>query len=275
MLKRILVGLGDLPHTLSATLRAIEIAQAHDAELTGVAMFDADRLDNSGAVPIGGGAAAKELKETRLETARAVIEAALALFIDKCDAAGVPYRIVHEAGDPLSGLAAYARYHDLMVCGLHGLFEHGVIDEPDDEFAKLVQEGVRPVVVVNRDHLPIRRTLIAYSGSMESAKTMKRFVQYRLWPDAKVRIVTFHNDAAIAEGRLAPAVDYCRSHGLDVDSEFVEALPQESLLPYANQWQADLIVMGNSAKSLLLRRILGETALNVMRKTNRPLFLDQ
>lgn len=275
MIKRILVGLGDVEHALSATSQAIELARALDAELTGVTLFDADRLDDKGAVPIGAGAAAKELSDARLDSAAAVVDAATALFRERCREAHVRFDLIQETGDPLSSLAAHARYYDLIVCGLRGLFEHGVIEEPDDEFAKLVQEGVRPLLVVGREHRPIRRVLIAYSGSMESAKTMKRFVQARIYRDAELRIVTFHNDPLIGQERLEPAAQYCRAHGLAPDVECVAAPPHDRLLAYADHWQADLLVLGNSAKSLLLRKILGETALHVMRNANRPLFLAQ
>ncbi len=50
-----------------------------------------------------------------------------------------------DAGDPLEALVSLTRYHDLVVCGLQSLFEHGVVDEPPNELAMLVEEGVRPM----------------------------------------------------------------------------------------------------------------------------------
>ena len=275
MIKRILVGLGDVEHSLSAAEYGIDLARKFHAEVTGMTLFDADRLDDKGSVPIGAGAAAKELSDARIESAAAIIDAATAMFRGRCLEAKAPFDLLQETGDPLSSFASEARYHDLIVCGLRGLFEHGVIEEPEDEFAKLVQEGVRPLLVVGREHRPIRRVLIAYSGSMESAKTMKRFVQFGMFPSAELRIVTFHNDPRIGQERLEPAARYCRAHGLNPETECLAAPPHDELLPYANRWQADLIVMGNSAKNLLLRKILGETALHVMRHADRPLFLAQ
>ena len=55
----------------------------------------------------------------------------------------------------------------------------------------------------------------------------------------------------------------------------INGSPKEQLLPYAESWGADLMVMGNSAKNLLLRRLFGETALDVIRNANLPLFLAQ
>lgn len=275
MIKRILVGLGSLDYARSATAKAIELAKTNDAELTGVTLFDVNRLDKMGPIPIGAGQLAKELRESRLEDASGIIQAAEVQFLAECRKAGVRNSVHRETGDPLAALVSLTRYHDLIICGLRSLFEHGVVDEPPDELAMLVHEGVRPLLAVSDEDRPIDRVLIAYSGSMESAKTMRRFVHLRMWPEAKLRIVTFHEHQEAGESRLAQAAEYCQAHGLDPETECVQKPPRDNLLPYAEEWGADLIVLGNSAKSMLLRRILGETALHVMRNAERPLFLAQ
>ena len=275
MIKRILVGLGSLEYARSATAQAVELAASRGAQLTGITLFDAERLDDTGPIPIGASQIAKELKESRFKDAADVIHAAEAEFTEACQQAGIPYSVQRETGDPMTALISLTRYHDLVICGLQSLFEHGVVVEPPDELALLVQEGVRPLVAVADHDRPIHRVLIAYSGSMESAKTMKQFIQLRLWPKAALRIVTFHEDRGVGEARLAKAAEYCQAHGLVPETECVTEPPMHHLLPYADDWGADLIVLGNSSKSLLLRRILGETALHVMRNAARPLFLAQ
>jgi len=275
MIKRILVGLGSLDYARSATAKAIELAKSHEAELTGVTLFDVDRLDSSGPVPIGAGQLAKELRESRLDDASAIIQAAEVHFLAECRKAGVKHSLQHEKGDPLAALVSLTRYHDLVVCGLRSLFEHGVVDEPPDELAMLVKEGVRPLLAVSDQDSPIRKVLIAYSGSMESAKTMRRFVHLRMWPEAKLKIITFEQPEERGEARLAKAVEYCQAHGLEPETECISKPPRDHLLSYAEDWGADLIVLGNSAKNMLLRRILGDTALHIMRNAELPLFLAQ
>lgn len=275
MLKRILVGLGDMAHARSATAKGIELGLAHDAELTGVTLFDADRLDATGPVPIGAGEAARQLRESRLEAAEEIITNEESEFLAACERAGVKHSLQCEVGDPFGALSSLARYHDLVICGLQSLFEHGVIAEPPDELARLVQEGVRPLLAVTEEDRPIRKVLIAYSGSMESAKTMKAFVNLQLWTDIALRIVTFHDQADIGDERLFAAEEYCQAHDLNPETECVPKPPRDAILPYAYDWGADLIVLGNSSKSMLLRRILGETALHVMQHSTVPLFLAQ
>lgn len=275
MIKRILVGLGGTPYTPFAVRRAIELAQAHGAELTGATVVDVRRLKRVGPVPLGASADARELRDFRLEVAQDHVEEAIAQFEAACDEAGVPYRVRQEEGNPFTVMAADARYHDLMIFGLKSLFEHDVVHDPHDVLVRLVAEGVRPIVAVSADARPINRVLVAYSGSMESAKTIKWFAQLGPWPQAELRVVTFERSAEEAEQLVGDAAEYLRSHGFEPEEAYSPDSPNNGLLPYAAEWGADLIVAGNSSRNLLLRRTFGETALNLITNADRPLFLAQ
>ncbi|MCA9232816.1 MAG: universal stress protein [Planctomycetales bacterium] len=275
MIRRILVGLGDEKHAASATRIALELAHRHEATLTGVSVLDIENVGYTGSVPIGAGQLAKELREHRLVEANRVIHQITQQFEAACEHAAVSYRLLQGAGDPFQSFIDSARYHDLIVCGLQHLLEHGVVDEPPEVLVRLIAAGVRPLLAVTAQPLRVHRTLIAYSGSMESAKTMRRFVEMRLWPETQLRIVTFKHRRGNEEQLLADAAEYCQSHGYDVSTELVPDVARSNVLPYAKQWNADLIVMGNSNKHLLLRRLLGETMLQTVKHTDRPLFLAQ
>lgn len=275
MIKRILVGLGGTPYTPFAIARAIELAQEHGAELTGVTVVDVRRLKRVGPVPLGASASARELREFRCQVAQEHVEQATAQFETACHKAGVSYCVRQEEGNPFTTMASDARYHDLMIFGLKSLFEHDVVRDPHDVLVRLVAEGVRPLLAISTDARPVHRVLVAYSGSMESAKTIKWFAQLRPWPAAKLRVVTFDHPVEEAEQLVGDAADYLRRHGFEPEEAYVPASPKHELLPYAASWGADLIVAGNSAKTLLLRHTFGETALNLITTADRPLFLAQ
>lgn len=272
--KSILVGLGDLEYSQSATEHAVELSKRFDARVTAVTLFDPDTL-SIGPVPIGAGEAAKELREHRVELTQEVLAEAVDYFIKNCESAGICYDVLHETGNALEKIIACSRYHDLVVCGLRNLFAHGVTQDPPYELVQLVEAGVRPVLAVAQQYTDIRRVLIAYSGSIESSKAMKQFVQMNLWPDAELRIVTFDSNENIGKQRLDNAAEYCRQHGLEPEIEYVNKSAASSLPVYATGWGADLIVMGNSAKTYLLRRIFGEIVLNLVSEAKHPLFLSQ
>jgi nucleotide-binding universal stress UspA family protein len=275
MIKRILVGLGGTDYTVAAINHAVALAIAHDAELTGVSVIDPARVAPVMAMPIGDGPIAYAETGSFMAKARERVEWATQEFSKACQGASVRHRIIREVGEPFSLMTAEARYHDLMIFGLKSLFESDLVADPHDALVRLVQSGVRPLLAVSKVIAPIRKVLIAYSGSMESAKAMKRFVEMQLWPGTELRIISFEVGKGHARDLLSDAASYCRAHGLAVETECISGSPKDHLLAYMRNWGADLTVVGNSAQNLILRRIFGETALNVIRNADQPLFLAQ
>ncbi|MHB8763205.1 MAG: universal stress protein, partial [Deferrisomatales bacterium] len=186
------------------------------------------------------------------------------------------HRVLREVGDPFEVLVSASRYHDLVVLGVRGLFELDLgAGDPGKTLAQLLASGVRPIVAVGPEYRPVRRVLVAYSGSLESARTLRQWVHTRPWPDEALGIVTFQEDETRGRALLADAAAYCRAHGLAPTTEWVRKDPREELLSYAQDWGADLMVLGNSARTLLLRQAFGEVALRAMREARIPLFLSQ
>ena len=275
--KRILVGLGTSRTATIVTEYAIAIAKPRGAELVGLAVTDPIRLEWTGPRPMGVGVeeATADLRRSRYDRARADILAAEETFATRCRAAGVAHRINEETGDPFEVAADLVRYHDMCVFGLRGLFEHDVVPEPVDALERLVSGGVRPILAVAEEYRPVKRVLVTYSGSIESAKTFKHFVQSGLFADAEVRIVHFGNDQAAARRRLDKAAAYFLAHARPSSIDHCQGDPERELISYAQAWSADLIVAGNSSKNLILRRLFGETALKLLRDSPLPLYLAQ
>jgi len=275
MIKRILVGLAGTNYTPVAIERAVTLAKAHDAEVTGVTVLDARRVRSLGGVaPMASKAGA--IRERRTAIPEALIAQSIHDFEAACQAAKIQYRVVEESGDAFTMLVGLARYHDLMMFGLRSVFEYDFLaGDPESILIRLVSAGVRPLIAVSEKYRSISRVLIAYSGSMESAKAMKRFVQLRLWPSAELKIVTFHPSDSKANELLSVAEDYCRAHGFRVCHQSNPGDPQVLLLAAATLWKADMIVMGNSGRSVMLRKVLGDTLLATLRHTEIPLFLAQ
>ena len=285
MIGRILVGLGgleshDAGYSESASQTALVLAHRFNASLTVVTVVYVAQLNQVGPVPIGGASAARELREHRVHESRDRVEAAVAHFEDLCDSAGIAQRVLREEREePFDYLISQARYHDLTVIGLRGLFEYGVLGEAEYHAAttlvRLIRGGVRPILATGPNQKPINRVLIAYSGSNESAKTMRRFVQMRLWPGAAIRILTCGDDHERRQRQLRHAATYCEDHGLEVECDYEPTDPREGVLKAAHDWNADLIVMGNSHRTLLSRRVLGDTMLETIKNSDLPLFLSQ
>jgi nucleotide-binding universal stress UspA family protein len=274
-MKRILVGIGEAEYSSSATKLAIELAQRFDASVAAIGIVDLVRLRNVGPVPVGGGAAASEMRQTRYAKASEMISTCIDSFVEACEAASVRFAVKREVGEAMPALIDVARYYDLLICGLGGMFEHGVVEEPREELRQIVESGIYPLLAVASKHRKISRVLVAYSGSVESAMTMRQYAELNLFPNARVKIAHFQRDHEDGAKLLADAQSYFAAHAIETAAELVDEPPGEGLLPLADRFRADLIVVGNSAKSLLRRRVFGETALWAMRSSPLPLFLGQ
>ena len=274
MIKRILVALSGTPFTDSAVRHALELARIHGAEVTGVTDIDLAKVANVGPVPMGAGAAAHDLVEHRLQVTEQHVNEAVRDFEASCRTAGTEFCVARETGSPYEKLTSLWRYHDLTVAGLQGLFEYGVVHNPDDLIVQMIAKGVRPILAVAREYREVNRVLVAYNGSMESAKALKRFVQSRVWPDIAMRIVVFDKPAE-ARQLLADASHYCAVHGYEVETEHVKGSPRDRLLDYAARTQADLIVMGSASRARILKHLLGDTTLHMVCHAAIPLFITQ
>jgi nucleotide-binding universal stress UspA family protein len=275
MIKCILVGIGGTPFTHVAIQRAIELAKRHGAIITGVTVVDIKRLQQVGPVPPGASAYAEKLRKMRTEITEERIETAVAEFERKCKEANITFKVERESGDPFQLMISHARYNDVTIFGLRSLFDYGFTPEPKDALIRLVSHGVRPIIAVSTEFRVIRSALIAYSGSMESAKAMRRFVQSRLWPDVSLRIAYFGEKNEGSARRLEAAREYCLTHGFETEIELVAGSAKNGLIPYAQKHDLDIVVLGNSIRSLLMRHLLGDTVLNTIQSADRPLFLAQ
>ena len=274
-MKRILVGLSGTPYTTIAIRHMHEFAERHKAEVTGVTIVDLPRLANVGPVPAGAGSAAHDLVEYRMQVTEQRVKQAVEQFDRAFEDASTPHRVVHETGDPFEELINLWRYHDLTVLGLRGIFEYGLVHHPKDYLTTLVHKGIRPILAVSREYREINRVVIAYNGSIESAKAMKYFVNADLWDNLKVRIVCWRDDKNEAEQLLNDAAGYCRAYGLDVETDHRPGDARESLVEYAEQWGADLIVMGATNRARIFKYVLGDTVLHTIKNADMPLFLAQ
>ena len=275
MIKRILVTLSANKFTDSALSHGIDLARRHQAKLIGVTDVNEEAVSKVGPVPLGGAAAAAELAKTRELEVRGRIDQIVHDFDNECTKASVDYEIHREEGEPFDRMHELWRYSDLIIVGLRGLFSYDVISSPEDILLRMIGAGVQPVLAVSEEPRAIRKALIAYNGSPESAKAMKRFVQMNMWPSMEMKIAAFGMPAEEAAPLLEDASEYCRAHGHDVSSEHIPTNPRQGILKEIASGGFDIAVMGSTARSRIARKLMGDTVLEVIKKSEVPLFLAQ
>ena len=139
------------------------------------------------------------------------------------------------------------RYHDLCALRLRGWFNDGVVAEPEYALLHLVERGVRPILAVAENHRPIGTALIAYDGSSEAAKAMKRFIQMNLWQSCRAHIVIFSRPDDKRRQVLENAATYARSDDdVTATTAPVDATPLEGIPAEADKVGSDLPVMATA-----------------------------
>ena len=139
----------------------------------------------------------------------------------------------------------------------------------------MVREGVRPILAIPDQYRPIKRVLIAYSGSIHSAEAMKQFLQNRLWPDITIRVVFLGKNSEEASQILREGVSHCQAHGFSADAMHLPGEGPHVLLEHAEKWDADLIVLGNTARNVLAKEVFGNVTHYLIEHSPRVLFLSQ
>ncbi len=273
VIKRLLVVADGTIFSGAVVKWAVEIARRHRSEITALPLFGEEHWKASLPAMMTTGDAARLLEFRPWEVASRRSRRVLSELEQACAEGGVLFHLSRAEGNLLDAIISLWRYHDLVVFGLRGLFDDDGVSDPERAIIRLIKSGVRPIFAVSREFRPIRRVLIAYSGSLESAKTMKQFVQMGLWPDAELEVACFGQESASAGPLLEDADAYCRAHGLNPGTTSLEGSASRRLLSYAGESNVDLIVIGDGYRNIVKNNSLGETFSHATRHSELPLFL--
>lgn len=162
------------------------------------------------------------------------------------------------------------------LLGLQSWFKREVLEKPSDVLLKMLMKGVRPIIAFPEEVIGVRKVLIAYSGSPESAFAMKRFVHLAMWENMDIHLATFGKSAILAEQLLTEAEAYCRDHGFDSKVEAVEGdggEPGDAVEAHAEKLGADVIVLGSGYNSALFKSNFSSTTIQLIKNSPRALFM--
>lgn len=273
MLKRILVDLSDTQRSGGIVHQAVSLAERHQAELTVlVEPAGSEKAPSTPQPGISAAGWARVLHRQQLVESREKVGAALDNLQRLCGVKEVPYTIQQRNGDPFQSAVELFRFHDLFVCGTNACFDQASLDPGCEELIRLVEHGVRPLLAVPDDHRTVRKVLIAMSAAVDSSRTLKHYVHLDAWPGASVSIVTFDREPE-PETLLSEAVAYVRQYGVEAEHEVLTGRMSQELLPHAVDIDADVVVLGNTDHSRLARWFFGGAVMEIIRESDRLLFL--
>lgn len=279
MIRRIIVPLDPSAHADAAVSYAIQLAQAHDAAVTGFMVVDTPGIHES-VSPISPGAAVYAKKaENRLEAeAHERIRSTLEKFASRCEEAGVTHQEVEDQGDPIEAIARESAFYDLLIVGLRTHFHFQTSEDEGDTLQHLIGRLATPILAVTEKHIPLSEHLevvVAFDGSPAAIRSLRQFTQLAAFSNPNIAILTANEELEAAKQIFSPAEEYLRAYGYtDIDSEWTpmhiaDAIDEEFID------KADLIVLGMHAKHGIFNFVVGSLANHMIRMAQVPVFIGQ
>jgi nucleotide-binding universal stress UspA family protein len=279
MIRRIIVPLDPSPYADAAVSYAIQLAQAHNAAVTGFMVVDTPGIHES-VSPISPGAAVYAKKaENRLEAeAHERIREVLEKFASRCDEAGVTHEEIEDQGDPVEAVARESAFYDLLVVGLRTHFHFQTSQTEGQTLQHLVGRLATPILAVTEDHVPLSEKLnvvVAFDGSPAAVRSLRQFTQLAAFSNPNIAILTADEHLEAARRIFGPAEEYLRVYGYtDITAEWTpmhiaDAIDEEFID------KADLVVLGMHAKHGIFSFVVGSLTNHMIRMASVPVFIGQ
>ena len=277
MLRSLLVGLDGSADCAAAIDLGIRWAKQFDILLVAIGVVDEPTIRGSqpaGRIP----ASYRPAYDQLLKESRRNVEQTLEKFAIRCSEERVACKLLEEEGQPCERILMELQRYDLLILGCKTHFTYGSERRPCVTLEHVLRNSPRPVVVVPQP-LSDKKThavVVAYDGSLQSARALQSFLATGLSEIGAVHIVSVHAESAVEAARTADhAAEFLRFH--DVESVRVPIVaagsPSKPFLDYATEHNAALIVMGAYGQPRISEFFLGSATCDALQNSSIPLLL--
>ncbi len=193
--------------------------------------------------------------------------------------AGIEHVEMVQEGVPVQRIVEDMKYHDLLVIGRdpHLFYGHPKKETPDT-LASVVKATVAPSIVVSDSYTTIRRLVVAYDGSLASARTVRDYAYLKPFgPDVAVHLVNvYEKDSSESELMLSLLKRYLAAHGIEATAaSFKSNDTRTAILDYSRDVDADMLAIGSHSVSGIKRIAFGSITEKLLKECPLPLFLNQ
>lgn len=250
MVKRILAGICADAKAGGPLAWSASIAGQCNASVTAVPVLDASAWKQSLPTMLSAARAAN-LLETEPWTQPEDAEEALRKYCcQTLSQAGIRCHTMPVSDEPLDALASASRYHDLLLFGLGQCYPQRLVPDSTKAVSRLITNGACPLLLVPRKVRDVKKVFLAYSGTVASARSFRRFVQGTLFADAEIDLVCLGDSLEAAGDVLNAAREYLEEHGRKVRLTALRG-KETVLVDHAFSSDADLIIAGSNHRNVL------------------------
>lgn len=197
-------------------------------------------------------------------------EAALEVVSKKCADAGVPSTIEQATGVVSRMIVEKSELRDLVVMGRSGEHSQWLEGLLGSTTQAVVRNTRRPVLVTAQDTPKCSKFVVAYDGSPHSKHALKVAAEYAGAWKAPLDVLAVGTDmvSVVAEAR-----GYLEPHGLETQYDTREGDPSETIVAFAGESGADLLIMGAYGHTKVRELVVGSTTAYAMNHAPCPLLL--
>ncbi len=272
MLSNVLLHLEGEDQAKPVIQLGVQIARQFGARVRGITLVDTRSVEAALRCESAAYAVAEQTKQARTAAEHGRIHA---LLSRACLDAALNFDVRKACGDPNKVLPRESGFHDLIISSLPGETEapRGVVRLSISDLCELLQHGMQPLLLHHPRVSSIRRVLLACDGTAVSSRAIRTFLKLRLFADADCRLLVIEKSEPSARAALHEMADYCSSCRERLEIGFVCDVPHVVLPPYAEKWNADLVVWGVHREPHLRRRLLGHAMRRFLGSIGRSCFL--
>ena len=196
--------------------------------------------------------------------------AALDVVAKQCAAAGVSATSEQATGVVARTIVEKSELRDLIVIGRGGEHSQWLGGLLGSTTQAVVRHARRPVLVTACDTPKSSRFVAAYDGSAHAKHALKTAADYAgAWnAPLDVLVVSAQPDAIVAEARA-----YLEPHALETRYEVRGGDPSETIVTYAVECAADLLIMGAYGHTKVRELVVGSTTAYAINHAPCPLLL--
>ena len=270
---KILLGLDGSPYAQAAIEYACQLALAHNATITGVAIIDLPGIQSaSGPVPLGGAHYDVQLEEQQLKETEEKAKTILDDFARICEQRQVNAVLHADTGRPFSEIIEESKFHDFIVMGKRTFFEY-TANETYGTLEQILKNGLAPVLAVPDSVRKIEKVLVAYDNSAPASKAVHIFLLLGIWNACDITLLTVNDDAEAGQALLGNLADFFRSYGIEPTLVTQGGHPDEVVKSYIAESDVDMLVMGAYGRKSVREFFVGSVTQHLIQETTIPLFV--
>ncbi len=274
MIKRILVTTDGSESSAVGVRYAVALAAQQKASLLALHVVDVKLLEGPFLRDLSASLGAAPYVNYQGSIAMILDErgkAALQYVAGLCAEKGVPCETELHTGIVPRVIIEKGELVDVIVMGRageHKDFLEGLIGSTTEA---VVRRASVPVLVTGRETPGADQFVLAYDGSRHARKALKVGVTLAEQMGGKMHLLVVGDDSA--QQWLDEAREYLQSHTIELEYAHKRGDPGETIIAYARECDAGLIVMGAYGHSKLREIVMGSTTSHAVNHASCPVLL--